>query len=387
MKEKPLLVVGIDPGTTTAYALLDVNGKVVGLYSAKELSVDNLISKVTEIGIPVCVGCDKAKIPAFVEKFAIQVGAKLFSPSEDIKIDEKRKLTKNLDFKNNHEMDALASAIFAYNRVESLFRRINKFLEGKKKTEFSNKVKELVVKKGLSISGALDLLIEPEKKETKIIKKVVEQKNLSERDFLELYTALKKAEQDNKILKQQNKLLSDKLKKVEKRPEKKKEFPKAKPDERLKQKNQKIDFLNKEIIKKDKEIQEKDKEIRNFNALLSEIKNKLVVKKMKNLGWSEFQAKQHSIHKGDVLLVEDPAEFSQKTLAELKDLVEIIIHKKDIPKNFLDLGFVFVNAQDLGKFQETALFAFVNKGCFEEARKSRDLLKKIIKAYKKERST
>lgn len=384
MKEKPLLVIGIDPGTTTAYALLDVNGKVIELYSAKELSVDTVIAKITSVGIPVCVGCDKAKIPAFVERFAVQVSAKLFSPPEDIRIDEKRKLTKSVNFKNNHEMDALASAIFAYNRVESLFRRVDKFLETKKKTELASKVKELVVKKGMSISGALDLLTAPDKKDAKIIKKVVEQKKLAEKEFLELYNELKKSEQDNKLLKQQNKLLSDKLKKAEKKPVKKE--PKAKPDERLKQKNKKIDFLNKELAKKSMEIKEKDKELLQLNHLLSEIKNKLVIKKLRNLGWSEFKSKQDIIHTGDVLLVEDPAEFSQKTLAELKDLVEIIIHKKDIPKKFLDLGFVFVNAQDIGEFQETELFAFVNKGRFEEARKSRDLLKKIIKAYKKERS-
>jgi len=386
MTEKPLLVVGIDPGTTTAYALLDVTGRVFEVYSAKELSVDTIIVKITSVGIPVCVGCDKAKVPAYVERIATQVSAKLFSPSEDIRIDEKRKLTKGMGFKNNHEMDALASAIFAYNRVENLFRRVDKFLEGKKKTEFSNKVKELVVKKSMSISGALDLLAEPDKKETKVIKKVVEQKTLNEKDFLELYNELKKAEQDNKILKQHNKLLSDNLKKAEK-PDKKKESPKAKPDERLKQKKKRIDFLNREIAKKERELKEKDAELSDFKKILSEISTKLVVKKLKNLGWSEFQAKQGIIHKGDILLVEDPAEFSQKTLAELKDLVDIIIHKKDIPRKFLEMGFVFVNAQDLGNFQETELFAFVNKSRFEEARKSRDLLKKIIKSYKKERST
>ncbi|MBD3303808.1 DUF460 domain-containing protein [Candidatus Woesearchaeota archaeon] len=385
MKEKPLLVVGIDPGTTTAYALLDVDGNIIGLHSAKELSVDALIAKVTSMGIPACVGCDKAKVPAYVERFAVQVSAKLFSPPDDIRIDEKRKLTKGFGFKNNHEMDALASAVFAYNRVEGLFRRVDKFLEARGKKELSNNVKELVVKKGVSISGALDLLAEPDKKETRIIKKAVEQKKLAEKDFIELYNELKKSEQDNKILKQQNRLLSDKLKKAEKKPVKKE--PKTKPDERLEQKDKKIEILNKEIAKKDKEIKEKAAGLSNFNKILSEISTKLVVKKLKNLGWSEFQSKQDIIHKGNVLLVEDPAEFSKKTLAELKGLVEIIIHKKDIPTKFLDLGFVFVNAQDLGEFQETELFAFVNKGRFEEARKSRDLLKKIVQSYKKERST
>lgn len=387
MSRKPLLIAGIDPGTTTAYALLDVSGNVMEVHSAKELSVDSLIAKAAFLGIPVCVGCDKAKVPAFVDKFAVQVGAKLFSPSEDIRIDEKRKLTKGRDFSNNHEMDALASAIFAYNRVEGLFRRVDKFLEGKKKKEFSDKVKELVVKKGISISGALDLLAEPEKPETRIIKNVVEQRKLSEKDFLELYNELKNAEQDNKILKQQNNLLSDKLKKAGKKPEKKKDIPRIKPDERLKQKDRKIDFLNKEIAKKNKEIKEKDAELANFNKILSEINTKLVVKKLKNLGWSAFKARQDCINPGDVLLVEDPAEFSQKTLAELKGLVDIIIHKKDIPKKFFDLGLVFVNAADLGDFDETDSFAIVNKRRFEKARKSRDLLKNIIHAYKKERAT
>ena len=222
---KQLLIVGIDPGTTTAYALLDVHGKIVELKSAKELSVDSLISRVTKIGIPVCVGCDKAKVPAFVERFAVQVNARLFAPSEDLKIEEKRKLTKGMHFKNAHEMDALASAIIAFNRVESLFRRIDKFLEGKKKKGFSDKVKELVVKKGISISGALDLLTRPEKPE-KIIKKVVEERKLFEKDFLELYNDLKKAVQEKELLQKQNKKLAQELK--QKKAPKKVKMPKIK---------------------------------------------------------------------------------------------------------------------------------------------------------------
>lgn len=381
---KQLLVVGIDPGTTTAYALLDVQGNIVELESAKELSVDSLISKVTKIGIPVCVGCDKAKAPTYVERFAVQVNARLFSPAEDIKIEEKRKLTKGLPFNNAHEMDALASAIIAYNRVEGLFRRVDKFLEAKKKKEFSDQVKELVIKKGISISGALDLLTRSDKPE-KIIKKVVEEKKLSEKDFLELYNELKKTVKEKEILQKQNNKLAQELK--QRQVPKKVEIPKAKPDEKMKLKDKKIEFLNKEMAKKNKEIKELHKEIDYFRDVLSGIKDKLVVKKLKNLGWSEFQSKKDilNITKGDVLLVDDPAEFSKKTLDELKKLIEIIIVKKDIPKKFLELKFVFINAKDLGSFEENKYFAFVNRGSFEEARKSRDLLKNIIRSYQKER--
>ena len=46
---KPLLIVGIDPGVTVGYALLDINGNVIKLYSSKELDLDKLISKIIEI--------------------------------------------------------------------------------------------------------------------------------------------------------------------------------------------------------------------------------------------------------------------------------------------------------------------------------------------------
>lgn len=387
MKEKPLLIVGIDPGTTTAYALLDMPGKIIALHSAKELSIDALIAKVTSAGIPVCVGCDKAKVPAFVERFAVQVSARLFSPSEDLRIDEKRALAKGRDFRNNHEMDALASAIFAFNRVESLFRRVDKFLESRKKPELSNKVKEIVVKKGMSISGALDYLTAPAKTETRIMKKVIEEKKLVEKDFLDLYNELKRLEKDNKLLQKQNTQVMQELKHREIPKEVK--IVKILPDEKIRLKDKKIDFLNKELSSKKNELDVLKKEINHFQDILTGIKDKIVVKKLKNLGWSEFQSKKDilKISKGDVLLVDDPSEFSDKALGQLRKDIEIIIHKKDIPRKFLDLSFVFINSRDLGSFDENAFFAFVNKGIFEEARRSRDLLKNIIKAYKKERLT
>ena len=85
---KPLLIVGIDPGTTVGYALLDVNGKVVKVDSSKGLDLDTLTAKIAAVGIPLVVGCDKAKVPSLVDKFSIKVGAKLVFPSEDIKVEE-----------------------------------------------------------------------------------------------------------------------------------------------------------------------------------------------------------------------------------------------------------------------------------------------------------
>ncbi len=112
--EKPLLIVGIDPGTTVGYAMLDVEGRLLVTDSAKEISIGDLISKVIEKGKPILVGCDKKKTPQFVDKFKTKVGAKVVSPKEDMKYKEKRNMTKLFPFKNKHQMDAIASALYAW---------------------------------------------------------------------------------------------------------------------------------------------------------------------------------------------------------------------------------------------------------------------------------
>ena len=47
--EKKLLIAGIDPGTTTAYALLDLKGNIVRVESSKEFNLNTLIKKITDI--------------------------------------------------------------------------------------------------------------------------------------------------------------------------------------------------------------------------------------------------------------------------------------------------------------------------------------------------
>ena len=83
------------------------------------------------------------------------------------------------------------------------------------------------------------------------------------------------------------------------------------------------------------------------------------------------------------MLVDDPNAFSEKTIEHLKGMVDIVIHKKDIGKKIETLGFIFISASQV-KFEENDYFAFVNKGTFEEARRNKELLKNIIKTYKKE---
>ena len=90
--DKNLLIIGVDPGTTLAYAILDINGNLIKLRSSKNLSLSKLIFDTIKYGKIVIVGCDVAKVPGFVQDYAIKVGAKLIYPKEDLSVVEKRRL-------------------------------------------------------------------------------------------------------------------------------------------------------------------------------------------------------------------------------------------------------------------------------------------------------
>src|SRR3989338_9246374 len=133
MEDKKLLIVGIDPGTTTAYAVLDIEGNLMHLNSSKQLDLKLLISDIIKLGKVVLVGTDKANVPRLVEAFATKVGARIVSPKEDLKVNEKRDMTHNLNFNDEHQGDALASALFACKSTKALLDKIDLFARNHKK--------------------------------------------------------------------------------------------------------------------------------------------------------------------------------------------------------------------------------------------------------------
>ena len=63
MNGKKLLIVGIDPGMTTAYAVLDIEGNFIHSHSSKQFDLNMIISETIRMGKAILVGTDKAKIP------------------------------------------------------------------------------------------------------------------------------------------------------------------------------------------------------------------------------------------------------------------------------------------------------------------------------------
>ena len=108
------MIVGIDPGTTVGWAILDFDGKFIAAGSKRNFDLDSIVATLVPYGKVFVVGTDKSKTPSLVQDVATKVGAKSISPSQDLRVIEKRAMTSNFKFENNHEMDALACAFFAF---------------------------------------------------------------------------------------------------------------------------------------------------------------------------------------------------------------------------------------------------------------------------------
>ncbi len=125
-RAKRYLIAGIDPGTTTAVALMDLAGNLISIRSKKDWSISEVIEFITEHGKPVIIATDKKNPPEFVSKVRASFNAVLHSPKEDLNVEKKRDLTSEYKILNDHERDALAAAMDAFNYYRSKFRNIEK---------------------------------------------------------------------------------------------------------------------------------------------------------------------------------------------------------------------------------------------------------------------
>lgn len=120
------LIAGVDPGSTSAVAAVDLDGDLRLIESDKELPPRDIIKLLIDKGKPVVVACDTEKMPSTVEKVASSLGARKFVPEEDLGRERKRELGEG---DNSHEKDAVASAMHAYKSLHRNIRKIKKITE------------------------------------------------------------------------------------------------------------------------------------------------------------------------------------------------------------------------------------------------------------------
>ena len=124
VQRRDRVIVGIDPGTTTAAAVVGLDGTVHALYSSRTADTADVTEWIIEQGRPIIVAADVEPMPETVEKFRRSFDAAGWRPTTDLPVDEKLHRTREASYDNDHERDALAAALYAYDGHEDQFERI-----------------------------------------------------------------------------------------------------------------------------------------------------------------------------------------------------------------------------------------------------------------------
>ena len=195
MHLKKSIIVGYDPGTTAAVAIINTNKKILFLTSKKGLKKNEIIKEISKIGTPLIIATDKIPVPKSVEKISQSLGTKLFFPSKSLSTIEKWSLIKDckIKIKNDHERDALASAIKAYEKYSKLFKKIDRVLSSLYLSELYDKVLKMLIKEEAeNITDAVEKIMKKMKKPEKSKKKKIKE------------TPNKKVQELKEIIKQKN---------------------------------------------------------------------------------------------------------------------------------------------------------------------------------------
>ena len=120
------LIVGIDPGTTTAVAALDLDGNLMHLESSRQMNMSGVIEALYRVGKPLVVASDVQEMPYSVEKIRRAFSAVAYTPRQDTSVEAKLSLTAGFPYANVHERDALSAALDAFHQYEAKFRNLIK---------------------------------------------------------------------------------------------------------------------------------------------------------------------------------------------------------------------------------------------------------------------
>ena len=123
-KRRDRVLVGIDPGTTTAVAIVGLDGGVLDVLSTRTADTAAVIEWIIERGRPILVAADVTPMPETVEKIRRSFDAAPWVPDRDLPVDVKKHRTRETGWDNDHERDAIAAALGAYDSHADQFERI-----------------------------------------------------------------------------------------------------------------------------------------------------------------------------------------------------------------------------------------------------------------------
>lgn len=154
-QRRELVMVGIDPGTSTAVGIVDLDGTVLDVWSSRTVDTSDVVEWIIDRGKPLIVAADVAEMPDTVDQIRRSFDAAAWTPEDDLPVDEKLHRCRDRSLSDDHQRDALAAALFAYDdHADQLARIAEKTPPGLD----WQRVAELVIAEELSIEAATDRL-------------------------------------------------------------------------------------------------------------------------------------------------------------------------------------------------------------------------------------
>ncbi len=132
-----LLIIGIDPGTTSGITALDLRGRLVASISRKGLGQAGIVRTIERLGTPILISTDKSPVPQKVVKVAAAFSARLICSTHPLTRSEKLDMFKRYFKKcglavpawDRHRKDSLAAALFAWKAHRAIISKIDKRIE------------------------------------------------------------------------------------------------------------------------------------------------------------------------------------------------------------------------------------------------------------------
>lgn len=358
------IIVGIDPGTTVGYAVLDTHGEILDISSHRGLSMSDLIARLSVHGLPLLIGTDKKSVPALIKKVNASVGAKIVAPKNDLSISDKKNFSKQSS--NDHERDSLAAAYHAYKSVRKTISKIDEFLteNGKKNLRF--KLIRLLVLGDMSLRTGMSILESTKKKDKETVEKIMSQQDFR-RDYLRLLVENRALQEHRKVLQKKLALMKP-VKKVEEI------VVDQKLEDSIKNKDKMITRLRSRSDNHAKEVSELKRQISELKTYLIKGQSLLVMRVMHDLG----RDADSDFKDGEIIYVKNPGVWSRKVLDAMKNRVEAVVAPSvKGPKDI-----TILDSKDLNIVMLEDI-AIADRKLVMKSLDKKEVLKRIISDYRK----
>jgi len=401
--ERKRLILGLDPGTTWGYALLDLSGTVIETKSSKGIGMSQILRAVTEKGKILAVATDKKTVPFQVSKMAASLGARVLKPSFDLSQEEKRILTREYDFADSHQKDALAAAIYAFKlfkpKLQSVEVYVQKLSNSQPAGEIED-VKHMQVKHdpvGMSNASSFSTNARPMPREGEQENK----QNRSEGNATKLpvgqeqNSQLARMKKEINLLRDSNERMRSKLAKLEKshNPVSATSNIKQKHASSLSVSNKaqayrenRIKSLSNLLENKNVEIDILKKNLVKMEEFIGNIGSNVLALRLKNLSFDEISQKIGKIKDdSQIIVVDDLSIISNRVIGMLQGKIRYIVSRPARENRLLQSHGIGILDKSLIRSTDFGIFSILDRSDVQKAISKQEILDRVVKEYKADR--